>query len=123
MEDMKLTILVLSSSGGNYPVEVSDESGVLRMFCHCQAGSVQMMCRHKIALIKGDHTILYDQEQEKFYNELLSSGAYSTLKLRFKEYEKQITKVQQDLRKLKDIEKSIKTDFAYELAHGQVRKI
>ena len=48
---MKLTILVLSSSGGSYPVEISDESGVLTMFCHCQAGSVQMLCRHKIALI------------------------------------------------------------------------
>lgn len=120
---MKLTILVVSSSGGNYQVEISDESGTLRMFCHCQAGSVQMMCRHKIALIKGDRTILYDQEQEKFYKELLSSGAYSTLNLRFREYEKQITKVQQDIRKHKDIERSIKTDFAYELAHGHARKI
>jgi hypothetical protein len=112
---------VLSSSGGNYPVEISDESGALRMFCHCQAGSVQMMCRHKIALIEGDRTILYDQEQEKFYRELLSSGAYSAIKLRFKEYEKQIAKVQNDIHKLKDHERSIKADFAYELAHGHER--
>lgn len=118
---MKLTILVLSSSGGNYPIEISDESGTLRMFCHCQAGSVQMMCKHKIALMEDDRTILYNKEQEKFYRELLSSEAYSALKLRFKEYEKQIARIQNDIQKLKDHEKSIKADFAYELANGQKR--
>jgi len=36
---MKVTILVKSSSGGNYSVEISDETGSIKMFCRCQAGS------------------------------------------------------------------------------------
>ena len=55
---MKLVILVKSSSGDPYRVNIDgDESGI-RIFCHCPAGSLTQLCKHKIAIAKGDSTML-----------------------------------------------------------------
>ena len=116
---MKLTILASSSSGGSYDVEFLDDNGVLRIFCHCQAGSMQQMCKHKLAFLKGDRTMLYNREQEKLLAEVLSSPTYPALRRRLDEYEEQLTKVEREMRKLKEREKILKTDFAYELTHGR----
>jgi hypothetical protein len=84
---MKYQILVKSSSGGNYLVDISDEVGSLQIFCHCQAGSMQQMCRHKLALINGDRSILFNDEQENRSNELMLLQSYKNIKRRYREYE------------------------------------
>lgn len=119
---MKLTILAASSSGDSYPVEFSDDSGVLRVFCHCEAGTFQRMCKHKLALLKGDRIMLYDPTQDKLLNEVLSSPAYHALKPRLDEYEKQLAGIEREIAKLEKRKKTLKTDFAYELTHGRHRK-
>src|ERR1043166_4152439 len=119
---MKLTIQAFSSSGGCYPVAFSDDSGVLRVFCHCQAGSLQQMCKHKLALLKGDRTMLYDPAEEKMLSEVLSSSGYPDLKLRLEEFEKQLAKVEREMAKLKERGKNLKADFVYELTHGRPRR-
>ena len=115
---MKLTILALSSTGESYPVEFSDESGNLRVFCNCQAGSFQQMCKHKIALLKGDRSMLFDQTLEKLLDKLLSSSAYSALKCRLDSYDQQLSNIESEARKLKEREKTLKAEFAYLLTHG-----
>ncbi len=119
---MKLTIHALSSSGGNYPVEFSDDSGVLRAFCHCQAGSFQQMCKHKLALLKGDRRMLSDPGEENLLEELLSSSTYPALRLRLDEYEKQLAEVEREIGKLKEREKNLKANFAAELAQVPPQK-
>jgi len=79
------------------------------------------MCRHKLALIKGDRKILYNREQDKLFNEMLLSPAYKNVKRRYQEYENQINTVRTEIEKLKEFERNIKTDFAYELTHGKKR--
>jgi hypothetical protein len=115
---MKLTIFAFSSTGESYPVEFSDESGNLRVFCHCQAGSFQQMCKHKIALLKGDRSMLFDQTQEKLLNKVFSSPAYSALKSHLDEYDKQLSIIESEARRLKEREKTLKAEFAYLLTHG-----
>jgi hypothetical protein len=116
---MKATIQALSSSGGSYPVEFSDDTGVLRVFCHCQAGVLQQMCKHKLALLKGDRKMLYESSQEKVLQQVLSSKAYPPLKQRLDAYEQELAIVERELAKLKDRERKLKTEFAHELTHGQ----
>ncbi|MGA2624588.1 MAG: hypothetical protein ABSF91_12085 [Bacteroidota bacterium] len=115
---MKVTILASGSSGDCHPVDFSDDSGSLRVFCHCEAGSYQQMCKHKLALLKGDRMMLYDRDQEKLLTEVLSSPAYPTLKRRLDEYEKQLEGVEREMDKLKEHVKTLKKDLAYELTHG-----
>ncbi len=118
---MKVTILAASSSGGSYPVEFSDESDGLRVFCRCQAGVLQQICKHKLALLKGDLKMLHDPAQEKVLREVMAWPAYPAAKRRLDEYERTITEIEKDMAKLKQREKVLKSDFAYELAHGRKR--
>jgi hypothetical protein len=67
---MKVTIQAFSGSGGSYPVQFMDDTGSLRVFCHCQAGSLQQICKHKIALLKGDAKMLYDASQEELLKQV-----------------------------------------------------
>jgi uncharacterized Zn finger protein len=116
---MRITLQAFSTSGGSYPVEVSDESGVFRMFCHCQAGMTQQMCKHKVALLKGDARMLYDPAQKPLLDQMLSSPEYPTIKQRLTQYELQLTEIEREIAKVKEKEKAIKHDFAYELTHGK----
>jgi hypothetical protein len=119
---MKTTILAFSSSGGSYPVEFLDDSGVLQVFCHCQAGTLQQMCKHKLALLKGDSKMLYDPAQEKLLQEVLASKAYPALKRGLDAYEKELTEIEREMAQLKEREKKLKAGFAYQLTHGRKRR-
>jgi uncharacterized Zn finger protein len=60
---MKLLLLSKSSAGEPYRVDVDADQSGIRMFCHCPAGSLNQVCKHKLALVKGDSTMLADPEQ------------------------------------------------------------
>ncbi|MEO7300825.1 MAG: hypothetical protein ABI042_19845 [Verrucomicrobiota bacterium] len=84
---MKAVLLAKSSTGEPYKVEfLSDESSV-RIFCHCQAGVLQQMCKHKLALIKGDEKMLIDPNQSALLSEIQAWPQFVTLKTHACEYE------------------------------------
>jgi hypothetical protein len=56
---MKATLLAKSSSGESYKVEFLAENSDVRIFCHCQAGVLHRMCKHKQALIDGNVEICF----------------------------------------------------------------
>jgi hypothetical protein len=116
---MKLTIMAASSSGGGYPVDFSDESGAMRVFCHCQAGMLQQICKHKLALLKGDSRMLHDSSQEELLRSVLGSSSYPALKQAFDEYERAISNIEIEMNAIKQREKALKSGFAYELTHGR----
>lgn len=115
---MKVTIQAHSSSGGAYQVEFSDESGHLRVFCHCPAGVLQQMCKHKMALIKGDRRMLHDPSEERLLLQVLDSTAYVGLQPRIAAYEQALSALERELDKLKARERDLKRDFARELTFG-----
>jgi hypothetical protein len=117
---MKITLQAFSSSGGSYSVEITDDNGFLRIFCHCNAGITHQMCKHKAAFIRGDVKMLYDAAQEPVLKQLLSSKAYPALKARFDQFETQLAEVEREIAKIKEKEKAIKKDFVYELTHGKL---
>ena len=118
---MKVTIQALSSSGGSYSIDFSDDNGVLRVFCHCPAGELQQMCKHKLALLKGDTKMLFEPSDEKLLKQVLSSKTCAALKQRLAGYETELAAVEREIAKLKEREKKLKSDLAYELTYGRSR--
>ena len=80
---------------------------------------MHQMCKHKVALLKGDAKMLYDSSQEPILKQVLSSDAYPAIKARLERYQKQLAGVHRQIAKFKEKGKAIREAFAYELAHGK----
>jgi hypothetical protein len=115
---MKAILLAKSSSGESYNVEFLVVSGSLRVFCHCQAGVLQRMCKHKLAFIQGDVKMLFDLKQTTLLSEIHSWPEFGNLKVRVNEYEKKLTEIEMAQGELTKKEKAMKAEFAYGLSHG-----
>jgi hypothetical protein len=91
---MKAILLAKSSSGEPYNVEFLTDTGSLRVFCHCQAGVLQRMCKHKLAFIHGDTRMLFDSKQASLMSEIHSWPEFGNLKARVSEYEKKLLAIE-----------------------------
>src|ERR1041385_5790907 len=98
---MSAKLLARSSEGGSYVVEFTEIDGTLRVICHCQAGTLQQMCKHKLALLKGDSGMLHDQSQTAELSRILSSPEYAALKPRLDRYETEVAGVTVQMAALK----------------------
>ncbi len=115
---MKLVILVKSSSGDPYRVNIDgDESGI-RIFCHCPAGSLTQLCKHKVAIAKGDSTMIADPGQGEALREMQSSPFYPALKARAESYEAAMSLLEKRKAEIQKEEKALKAQFARELLRG-----
>jgi len=60
----KITLLAKSSSGDEpYFVDFLLKHGSLSVHCSCKAGEYGQLCKHKLALVTCDESMLYDKEQ------------------------------------------------------------
>jgi hypothetical protein len=94
------------------------DGGSLRVFCHCQAGVLQRICKHKLALIQGDTKMLFDFNQASLLSEIHSWPEFTNLKTHVAEYEKKLLEIEAAQGVLAKKEKSIKAEFAHGLSHG-----
>ena len=115
---MKANLLAKSSSGEPYNVEFMTDGGSLRVFCHCQAGVLQRMCKHKLAFIKGDSNMLFDTKQAPQLSEIHSWPEFGNLKMHAIEYERKLIEIEAAQAVLAKREKAIKAEFAHGLTHG-----
>jgi hypothetical protein len=115
---MKTILLAKSSSGEPYKVEFIADGSSLRVFCHCQAGVLQQMCKHKLALIKGDTNMLFDPKHAALLSEVHAWSQFGELKVRTAEYEKKLKEIESAKEVFAKKEKSIKQEFARGLTRG-----
>ena len=115
---MKIILLARSSSGGSYEVEFQPVENSIRIFCHCQAGMLQHMCKHKLALIKGDMKMLFDPQQATLLSGIQSWPQFVGLKARTDAYEKELGEIEAAKSKLASREKELKQRFARGLTRG-----
>ena len=115
---MKATLLAKSSSGEPYNVEFLTDAGSVRIFCHCQAGVLQRMCKHKLAFIQGDTNMLFDSTQAHQLSEIHSWPEFGNLKAHAVEYEKKLLEIEVAQGVLAKKEKAVKAEFAHGLTHG-----
>ena len=104
---MKIGLLVKSSSmpGVGYEVVFENINGVITIRCNCRAGEHTKLCKHKLALIRGDSSILIDDnEHYNFINvkEWIKNSAFSQLIIEFDLAEKGLAEKQKELKKIKD---------------------
>ena len=118
---MKITIFAKSSSGESYPVEFMEDAASLRIFCHCKAGVLQQMCKHKLALIKLDSKMLYDSAQGAELEAIGLWPTYQALRNRTDAYESDLAEVDRQKAQLAQREKQLKSAMAYELTHGRTK--
>src|ERR1700749_1690737 len=115
---MKATLLAKSSSGDPHKVEFSAVESTLRIFCHCQAGVLHRMCKHKQALIDGDVSILYDSNQAALLSEIHSWPQFNNLKKEFENFTAELAKIEKAVLELDKKEKTIKARMGRGLSFG-----
>jgi hypothetical protein len=115
---MKITLLAKSSSGEPYKVEFSTSDSDLKIFCHCQAGVLHRMCKHKQAFIDGNATMLFDPNQLAQLSEIHSWPEFKNLLKKFEGYSKQLAEIESAKRQLDKTEKQIKAELGKGLSFG-----
>jgi hypothetical protein len=115
---MKATLLAKSSSGDSYNVEFAADGECVRVFCHCQAGVLQQMCKHKLALITGDTKMLFDVAQAPLLAEIRAWPHFARLQARVTRYAREIAEIEAAKADVARREKTTKTQMGRDLTHG-----
>ena len=91
--------------GFGYDVVFKNINGFITIKCNCPAGEHTKLCKHKLALIRGDSSILMgDNEDHSFTNikEWIKNSEFSQLIIEHDFLEKAILEKQKELKKVKD---------------------
>jgi hypothetical protein len=115
----RLTVLAKSSEAGSYLVEFSILGDMVRVFCNCQAGLNHMVCKHKIALIKGETKMLFDAAQSATLDKIRSWPQFAFTQKRLAEYEVALMEIDRQFERVKSRERSIKKEMATFLMNGK----
>jgi len=104
---MKIATLVKSSSmpGVGYEVVFKNTNGIINIKCNCRAGELTKLCKHKLALIRGDLSILMDGNED--YNiiiikDWIEKSPFYQLIIEHDLAEKALAEKQKELKKIKD---------------------
>ena len=115
---MKATLLAKSSHGEPYKVEFSATDFGLRIFCHCQAGVLHRMCKHKQAFIDGNSEMLIDSTQAALLSEIRSWPQFKNLQKHLDAFSERLAEIEKSIRELEKKEKAIKTELGKGLSFG-----
>ena len=92
-------------AGVSYKVIFNNNNGNITIQCNCRAGELTKLCKHKLALIRCDSSILIDDnEDNNFINvkEWIINSDFSQLIIEHDLAEKALAEKQQALKKIKD---------------------
>lgn len=115
---MKATLLAKSSQGDSYKVEFLAVNESLRVFCHCQAGVLHRMCKHKQAMLDGDATMLFDSTQTAVLAEIHAWPQFNNLKKQLVKFSDKLVAIEKAKRELDKDEKAIKAALGKGLSFG-----
>lgn len=104
---MNIILYAKSSDGIKfYEVAFNNREGIISIKCDCRAGELTKLCRHKLALIRGDAAILYDNSQNSEFitiKEWISTSPFAQLISDYNSIEKALQEKQRELRKIKEV--------------------
>jgi hypothetical protein len=115
---VKAILLAKSSHGDPYKVEFSAEDDGLRIFCHCQAGVLHRMCKHKRAFIEGDIRMLFDPAQTALLSEIRSWPQFQNVQKHLEASLGELSEIENARRELDKKEKQIKAELGKGLSFG-----
>jgi hypothetical protein len=115
----KIIIKAVSSSGDYYHVHFEVINRKLNVFCDCPAGIHGKLCKHKIGLLQGDSSKLFDQtDKDKLIQvqEFVSKTNYIDIIKIYNKVKAEVEEAQKKEAKVKaEIESAIKEGL--ELVH------
>ena len=79
-QEVSITILAKSSSGGKYKVTFICSETTVRVHCSCRAGSCHQLCYHKLKLSAGCEELLFDPYQREMLLTALSWAQCNSLR-------------------------------------------
>ena len=115
---MTAKVFAKSSSGEPYDVEFAVDGECVRVFCHCQAGVLQQMCKHKMALITGDTKMLHDPAQANLLAEIRAWPQFARLLARTSRYARELGELEAAKADVAKREKATKAQMGKDLTHG-----
>jgi hypothetical protein len=104
---MKIALLVKSSSmaGVGYEVVFKNINGKITIKCNCPSGEFKKLCKHKLALIRGDFTILmhgYEDYNVLTVKEWINNSPFSQLIIEHDLAENALAEKKKELKNIKD---------------------
>ena len=108
----EVVIKVISSAGEPYNVNFKFSGNKFSIFCSCPAGIHGKLCKHKISLLDGDTSLLFDKSDtemiEQIY-ETIKKSKYIEISSSYNILKREIDLLQKKEKKLKEqIEHSLK---------------
>ena len=108
-----------SSSKETYNVEFIYGDGLVTVYCNCQAGIFNKLCRHKLALASGDTSVLADPTQNKNLEEVLELLDQVGTLAQIKSISQELDNIQIKKQSLTKQEKKLKAEIEKILTVGQ----
>jgi hypothetical protein len=106
-------IKVISSSGEPYDVQFKFFDNKFSVVCHCPAGIYGKLCKHKIGLLDGDTSLLFDKTDSEILTQIYEAvkrSKYIEIISSYNNLKKEIEAAQNKEKKLKEkIEHALKT--------------
>ena len=103
---MEITILVKSSSQSEpRSVHVTRDDSGLSFVCDCPAGNWVRICKHKMAVVSGDDSMLYDEDQRENFKKVMdwvAQSGYPDLIKKLKKTEIELTSAKEKVRDIKE---------------------
>jgi hypothetical protein len=115
--DTNIVLKVTSSSGEPYNIQLKFSDSHFTIFCNCQAGIFGKLCKHKVGLLDGDSSILFDKtdvEILKQIYELVNKSRYREMISSYNILKKQTEEAQGKEKRLKEqIEHALKAGIEF----------
>jgi uncharacterized Zn finger protein len=76
---MQATLYLRGSENDAYEVSFLHQEDSIYVACTCKAGAFSQLCRHKLAVLRGDPEALVDPEQREMLRQVETCLAQSTI--------------------------------------------
>jgi hypothetical protein len=114
----EIRLLAKSSSGGSYNVVFTLTGDVLNCVCNCPAGQMRMNCKHKMALLIGDDSMLFDPYEKSKLVEVQEFIKQSNLLPSLSDLYNEIEKIDRKISEYESRKRKIKIKIAALLRDG-----
>ena len=102
-----------SSSGEIYEILLENKNGLVKVDCSCPAGQMEVLCKHRIALLNGDISVLLNESDANAVTDFLNEIEDKIANL-FAE----LNETTKEIERLNGVKKVQKRIISRKLSHG-----
>ncbi|MBN8706838.1 MAG: hypothetical protein J0L62_13260 [Bacteroidetes bacterium] len=115
---MKIILKSKSSHSHYYNVTFDFSDGKVRILCDCPHGDWKRVCRHRLAMINGDKSILFDKKQADQLDAVLKALRQPGFDGELISYYKRLQLIEKQKSKRDDLVRQVNYDFGQKLNEG-----